>query len=111
MSLVACHGYLLLQIRVSLNKRTIFVQWDSFPERKQETFAALVQNMVRIRKGVGKHLGARVTPRLEFRHDSFNAGQLELESAFLELEQKQDEERLQTALGRKRVRPNPHKST
>lgn len=60
--------------------------------------------MIRIRKGVGKYLGARVTPRLEFRHDSFNAGQLELESAFLELEQKQDEEKLKTALGRKPFR-------
>lgn len=58
-------------------------------------------SMARIRKGVGKYLAARITPRLEFRHDSLSANQAELESAFAELEEREDEEQLRTALGTK----------
>ena len=58
--------------------------------------------MSKIRKDLGKYLGARVTPRLEFRHDSFNPRQLELDSAFAELEEKEDEAQLNSALGAKR---------
>ena len=57
--------------------------------------------MTKIRKGVGKYLAAKITPRLEFRHDSLSAGQAELESAFAELEEKEDEEQIRTALGTK----------
>lgn len=110
------------QIRMALDKRTLYVQWDCFPDRKRETAAALHTkystiyllertqliwnfSMAKIRKGVGKYLASRVTPRLEFRHDSFSAAQSELESAFADLERKEDEEQIETAL---RTKP-PHR--
>ena len=106
---------------MSLNKRTLFVQWDCFPERKHETIHALhekyfhsfeechfvrngIVSMIKIRSAFGKYFGARVLPRLEFRHDSFSASQLELESAFAELEEKEDATQIRTALG-----TQPHK--
>lgn len=61
-------------------------------------------SMTRIRKSFAGYLASIHFPRLEFRHDSLSAGQQELEFAFAELEEKEDDERLRTAL---RTKPDP----
>ena len=68
------------------------------PLHANPTLGSIWGSLARIRKGVGMYLGARILPRLEFRHDSLSPGQTELESAFSELEGREDEEQLQTAL-------------
>lgn len=68
-NLVERHGLAIDRLRVSEDRRTAFVLWSCAAGREEACKRDVERNAFRIRRAIGNNLGAKHTPRIEFRHN------------------------------------------
>lgn len=85
--LVLQYGFSIHRVQPSKDRRTVFILWDASPGKAQACQRALEKSAFRLRRDLAKVLAAKLTPRLEFRHDHLPPMQASAAAAMEEVEQ------------------------
>lgn len=90
-ALVEDVGVSIKEVRVSPDHTKAFILWDSYTGESHRASQVLKRSVSQLRAAVGKALGSKLVPRLEFRRDVASAEEVELMKFFDGMERKRRE--------------------
>lgn len=102
-SLVKQLGLSVSDVRVSPDCLKAFILYESFTGQTQPLQRELQRSVGRLRMALGRELGARHVPRLEFRLDRLSREQAALEQAFAAMERERADAEAQVAAAREKA--------
>ncbi|CAL5221525.1 g3733 [Coccomyxa viridis] len=75
-------GFTIVEVRMSPDNMTAFVLWDAHDDSLFSAEREIGYRLSQLRRDIGRLLGMRHTPRLEFRLDRLSQEQQDVEDAF-----------------------------